>query len=282
MSALPQPDPHVPPADPELARLEQRLLGRVARASIDHDLLADGDRVMVCLSGGKDSYVMWHLLERLRARVPFRFDMVGVHLDQHQPGFDSGVVARWLEARGAEHHIVSEDTYRIVVDNTPAGKAYCTLCSRLRRGILYNTAVSLGCTKLALGHHRDDTITTLLMNLLYSGSVKAMPPRLTSDDGRNVVIRPLIRCAEHDIARLATGLGFPVQPCTVCSTQPDLKRARIERLLEELSAENPTVRGNLFAALSNVVPSHLLDPSLQPVDARADDDAIAALESGCG
>ena len=260
MSAMPE----APAADATLQRLEQRLLRKVAQASVAHDLLTDGDRIMVCLSGGKDSYVMWHLLERIRDRVPFHFELVGVHLDQHQPGFDSSVVARWLQARGAEHRIVSANTYSVVVEKTPTGKAYCSMCSRLRRGILYNTAVELGCTKLALGHHRDDTITTLLLNLLYAGSIKAMPPRLTSDDGRNVVIRPLIACAEDDIRALALGLGFPIQPCTVCSRQPDLKRAEVERLLSRLSDDNPNVRGNLFHALSNVVPSHLMDPSILP------------------
>ncbi len=264
-----------------LERLELRLLSRIARASLDHDLLAEGDRIMVCLSGGKDSYVMWHLLERIQARVPFRFELVGVHLDQHQPGFDASIVARWLEDRGAEHRIVSEDTYSIVKAKTPPGGTTCSMCSRLRRGILYRTAGELGCTKLALGHHRDDAITTLLMNLLYSGQIKAMPPRLRSDDGRNVVIRPLIRCAEDDIRALAEGLGFPIQPCTVCSTQPDLKRAKVEALLTELSKDNANIRGNLFASLSNVVPTHLMDPSILPDDPQGHDDALAALE-GCG
>lgn len=285
MSALPDHtahDPHAAPSEPALARLEQRLMAKVARASLDHGLVEAGDRIMVCLSGGKDSYVMWHLLERIRTRVPFDFELVGVHLDQHQPGFDSGVVEQWLLDRGAEHRIVREDTYRIVVDKTPQGKAYCSMCSRLRRGILYNAAVELGCNKLALGHHRDDSITTLLMNLLYAGSIKAMPPRLRSDDGRNVVIRPLIYAAEDDIRDLAIGLGFPIQPCTVCSRQPDLKRAKVEQLLTELSADNANVRGNLFAALSNVVPSHLMDPKLAVDDPRGDDEALAALEGGAG
>jgi tRNA 2-thiocytidine biosynthesis protein TtcA len=244
---------------------------------------------MVCMSGGKDSYVLLHLLRAIQARAPFRFELVAVHLDQHQPGFDTGVVRRFLEAQGVEHRIVSEDTYSIVVDKTPAGKAYCSMCSRLRRGILYNTAVELGCTKLALGHHRDDSIETLMLNLLYAGQLKAMPPRLTSDDGRNVVIRPLIHCAEKDVAALAAALGFPVQPCTVCSRQPDLKRARVKALLDQLEGETPNLRANVYAALSNVRPSHLLDPALRAAagDASPDEDDAAvalgaALESGCG
>ncbi|MCB9664712.1 MAG: tRNA 2-thiocytidine(32) synthetase TtcA [Alphaproteobacteria bacterium] len=244
-------------------RLERRLLSRLARASQDYGLIEPGDRIMVAVSGGKDSYVMLHLLQEVQRRVAFDVELIAVHLDQHQPGFDSGVVEAFLAARDVPYRIVREDTYSVVVEETRPGKAYCSLCSRLRRGILYTTAVDLGCTKIALGHHRDDSIETLMLNLFYSGQLKAMPPRLTSDDGRNVVIRPLIGCAEADIAALATQLGFPVQPCTVCSRQPDLKRARVKALLDELHAENDKVRGNVFAALSNVKPSHLLDPQLR-------------------
>lgn len=259
--------------------LEQRLLGKVARASRAWDLLAPDDRILVAMSGGKDSYVLFDLLRTLQARVPFRYELVAVHLDQHQPGFDTAVVARHLAGLGVEHHVLSEDTYSVVVENTPAGKAYCSLCSRLRRGILYTAAQRLGCTKIALGHHRDDSIETLLLNLLYAGQIKAMPPRLVSDDGRNVVIRPLIECAEADIAELARRKAFPVQPCTVCSRQPDLKRAKVKGLLDALDAENPTVRANVFAALANVRPSHLLDRTLVREGEVADAaEALAAVE----
>jgi tRNA 2-thiocytidine biosynthesis protein TtcA len=269
-----------------MERLEQRLLGRLARASIDFQLLEPHDRVMVGMSGGKDSYVLLHLLRTLQQRTPFPFELIAVHLDQGQPGFPVHTLEAWLAAQDVPHHIIREHTYEVVVDKTPAGKAFCTMCSRLRRGILYSTAVRLGCTKIALGHHRDDSIETLMLNLLYGGQVKAMPPRLRSDDGRNTVIRPLIYCAEADIAQLATELNFPILPCTLCSTQPDLKRAKVKALLDELHAENPHVRSNLFAALSNVRPSHLLDPKLRELygveQLSGADESLAALEGGCG
>jgi tRNA 2-thiocytidine biosynthesis protein TtcA len=269
-----------------MERLERRLLSRVARASQDHDLIEPGDRIMVAMSGGKDSFVMLHLLEAIQRRVPFAFELLPVHLDQKQPGFGVDILRGWLEDHGLPFHILEEDTYSIVKEKTPEGKAYCSMCSRLRRGILYNAAVELGCTKIALGHHRDDSIETLMLNLLYSGQIKAMPPRLTSDDGRNVVIRPLMYCAEAEIAQLAAEVGFPIQPCTVCSQQPDLKRARVKALLTELNDENPNVRGNLFAALSNVRPTHLLDRDLRGLygldNMVGDDESLAALEGGCG
>lgn len=260
--------------------LERRLLAKVGRASRQFDLLAPDDRVMVAVSGGKDSYGLLHLLRLLRDRAPFRFELLAVHLDQHQPGFDSGLVARHLASTGVPYEVISEDTYRVVVDKTPPGKAYCSMCSRLRRGILYTAAQRLGCTKIALGHHRDDSIETLLLNLLYGGQIKAMPPRLRSDDGRNVVIRPLALCAEAELVELAALRGFPVQPCTVCSRQPDLKRARVKALLDQLDAESPTVRASVFAALGNVRPSHLLDPDLVRADATGADEVLAAIEGG--
>ena len=269
-----------------MSRLERRLLNRVARASIDYGLLDSGDRVMVAMSGGKDSFVLYHLLKAVKARVPWPLELVAVHLDQHQPGFDSGLLERWLIDDGADYHIVSEDTYSVVKEHTAPGKAYCSMCSRLRRGILYNTAQELGCTKIALGHHRDDSIETLMLNLLYSGQLKAMPPKLVSDDGRNTVIRPLMNCAEAEIAELAIELGFPTQPCTVCSAQPDLKRAKVKAMLDELHADNPNVRGNLFAALGNVKPSHLLDTELRALAGesafRGLDEGVDALEDALG
>lgn len=265
-------------------RLERRLLNRLARASEEHRLLEPGDKVMVAVSGGKDSYVLLHLLQEVQRKVPWDLDLVAVHLDQHQPGFRPDIVEDFLRSRDVPYEIVREDTYSVVAEHTPEGKAYCSLCSRLRRGILYTTAVRLGCTKIALGHHRDDSIETLMLNLLYAGQIKAMPPRLTSDDGRNTVVRPLIACAEADIAQLASDLAFPIQPCTVCSQQPDLKRAKVKALLDELNADNPNVRGNLFAALGNVKPSHLMDRDLRDLvglDALVgDDEGLAAIEGG--
>lgn len=268
-----------------MERLERRLMTRVARASRDHDLIEPGDRIMVGMSGGKDSFVMLHLLEGIQRRVPFDFELVAVHLDQKQPGFPVEILRAWLEDHGRPFRIIERDTYSIVKDKTPEGKAYCSMCSRLRRGILYSTAVEMGCTKIALGHHRDDSIETLMLNLFYSGQIKAMPPRLTSDDGRNIVIRPLIYCAEDEIAALASELSFPVQPCTVCSQQPDLKRAKIKSMLTELTADNPNVRGNLFAALSNVRATHLLDRDLRALYGLdrmvGDDEGLLAVEGGC-
>jgi tRNA 2-thiocytidine biosynthesis protein TtcA len=264
-------------------RLERRLLTQVAKASDEHRLLEPGDKVMVAMSGGKDSYVMYHLLRQLQRKAPFRFELVAVHLDQGQPGFPTHILEGWMASQDLPWHIIREHTYAIVKDKTAPGKAYCSMCSRLRRGILYTTAVEMGCTKIALGHHRDDSIETLMMNLLYGGQIKAMPPRLVSDDGRNTVIRPLIGCAEAEIAELARSLAFPILPCTLCSEQPDLARARVKRLLDDLDAENPLVRKNLFAALSNVRPSHLLDPKLLGgAEPTGVDEALAALEGAGG
>lgn len=264
--------------------LERRLLARVARASQEHGLIEPGDRIMVGMSGGKDSYVMYHLLNRIKQRVPFDFELVAVHLDQGHPGFPTHLLGGWMKTLDGPSRIIEAHTYEVVLEMTPPGKAFCSMCSRLRRGILYDAAVEMGCTKIALGHHRDDSIETLMLNLLYAGSIKAMPPRLTSDDGRNTVIRPLINCAEAEIRTLSEQLGFPVVPCSLCSSQPDLKRAKVKALLDELHADNPNVRGNMFAALSNVMPSHLLDAKLHKTGAPTTgyDEGIAELEGGCG
>jgi tRNA 2-thiocytidine biosynthesis protein TtcA len=219
--------------------------------------------VLVGLSGGKDSYALMWLLERIRRRAPFEFTLLGVNLDQGHPGFQQHVIANWCDANGFEHHMLHRDTYSVVQEKIPAGKTYCSLCSRLRRGILYNAAVELGCTCIALGHHRDDAIETLMLNLLYSGQIKSMPPRLTSDDGRNVVIRPLLACDEGELAQLAREQAFPILPCDLCGSQDNLQRQVVKRMLAEWSARNPKVKGNLFAALSNVRPSHLLDRELR-------------------
>jgi tRNA 2-thiocytidine biosynthesis protein TtcA len=245
-----------------MTRLEQTLLSLMARASADHRLLEPEDRVLVAVSGGKDSLVLLHLLRKLKERAPFRFSLLAVTVDQGQPGFPCGVIEQFYRDQGYEHLVVRDDTYSVVKEKTPPGKSYCSLCSRLRRGILYTTAARLGVTKIALGHHRDDAIETLLLNLFYSGQIKAMPARLRSDDGRHVVIRPLIYCAERDIEVVAKEAAMPVIPCSLCSQQENLKRERMSRLIETLEQENPHVRSNLFAALGNVRPTHLLDRSL--------------------
>jgi tRNA 2-thiocytidine biosynthesis protein TtcA len=242
--------------------LERKLLRKISRLNRAYALVEPGDRIMVALSGGKDSWSLLHLLRAYRRVVPFDYELVAVNLDQGQPGFEVDRLRTWLDAHDYAHHLVYQDTYRVVVSEVPEGKAYCSLCSRLRRGILYDVGEELGATKIALGHHRDDVIETALLNLLYAGQLKAMPPRLESDDGRNTIIRPLAYCAERDIAEFAVGVGFPILPCDLCGSQDGLKRKRIKRLLDELERENPRVRANLMAALGNVKPSHLYDRRL--------------------
>ena len=244
------------------SRIEKRLLNLVGRASKRFALLEPEDRVMVCLSGGKDSYSMMVLLELIRRRAPFPLSLVAVNLDQGHPDFKQSVVRDWCVERGYEYKMLSADTYRIVRDQIPADKTYCSLCSRLRRGILYNAAIELGATKIALGHHADDFVETLMLNLLFAGSVKSMAVRLVSDDGRNVTIRPLVYCAESEIKGFAEEQGFPIVPCGFCSSQEQQQRQQVKKLIAELNAKNPNVRGNLFAALQHVIPSHLLDRAL--------------------
>lgn len=276
--------PSLENAGARLRRLEKRLLGQLAQTSEAFKLLEPHDRVMVAVSGGKDSMSLLSLLERVRERAPFPFELVAVNLDQGHPGFPSDVLPTYFEAQGFSYRIIREDTYSIVKSKIPEGRTYCSLCSRLRRGILYNVAQELGCTKIALGHHREDTIQTLLLNLLYSGQIKAMPARLRSDDGRNVVIRPLLECAEADISEYAALMQFPIVPCDLCGSQDNLKRQRIKRLIDELAAENPNVRGNLLAALGNVRVTHLLDRALlshvqaEGPDAWLDGERAAAAE----
>jgi tRNA 2-thiocytidine biosynthesis protein TtcA len=248
--------------EPAVARLERRLLRAASRAVHDFDLIADRDRILVAVSGGKDSFTLLHLLMRLRERAPVDFDLVAVNLDQGHPGFPSGVLEEHFRAVGVPYRMLRQDTYSIVKRLVPDGKTTCPVCSRLRRGILYNAAVELGCTKLALGHHRDDLVETLLMSALYSGALKSMPPRLRSDDGRNVVIRPLCYAAEEDIAAFAEAMRFPIVPCDLCGSQPNLRRRRVKALLAELSHEHRAVKGNLLNALGKVVATHLLDRDL--------------------
>jgi tRNA 2-thiocytidine biosynthesis protein TtcA len=246
----------------ELERLTRDLGRDLGRCVADFAMLREGDRVMVCLSGGKDSYTLLTLLERLQRRAKQKFELLAVHLDQAQPGYDGAPLARYLSERGVPHRILREDTYSVVKANVEPGKTYCSLCSRLRRGILYNVAQELGCTKIALGHHRDDAIETLLLNLMFTGSLRAMPPKLVSDDGRNVVIRPLMYCAEQTIARYAELMAYPILPCNLCGSQEQLKRKQVKRFLNELEASAPRARESMLAAMMNVRPSQLLDRGL--------------------
>jgi tRNA 2-thiocytidine biosynthesis protein TtcA len=254
--------------------LERALLRDVGRAIADFDLISDGDRILVAVSGGKDSYSLLVLLRALARRAPVRFDLIAFHLDQGHPGYDGGPLRRWLDAEGFESHILHEDTYSIVTDKIPEGKTYCSLCSRLRRGILYKAATDLGCNKIALGHHRDDALETLLLNLFFGGKLAAMPARLLSDNGANVVIRPLIYCAEDTIARFAAERAFPILPCNLCGSQSEAQRKQMKALITRMEGHHPHVRQTMLAALQNVNPSHLLDRDL-----TADPAVAAAAET---
>jgi len=233
----------------------------MGRCIADFELIEDGDRVMVAISGGKDSYTLLHLLERARKRAPVPFEIIAVHLDQGQPGYDGTALRAWLCERGYEHQIVREDTYQTVTKHIPEGQTYCSMCSRLRRGILYNVAESLACTKIALGHHRDDAIETLMLNMMFNGSLSAMPAKLLSADGRNTVIRPLLYSSERDIAAYSQDLDFPIIPCNLCGSQENLWRQQVKELLDDLEKRAPQVRQSMLAALKNVHTTHLLGTS---------------------
>ena len=249
------------PSDKSSA-LDRKLARSLARAVRGFDMIHEGDRILVAMSGGKDSYVLFHLLDSLSRRAPVRFTLVPVHVDQRQPGHDPRPLVDYLARRGYTLHVEADDTYSVVRAKVPEGKSYCSLCSRLRRAILYRLSDELGCNKIALGHHRDDAIVTLMLNLVFSGQLKAMPPKLMSDDERHLVIRPLIYCAEDMIARLSDTLAFPILPCRLCGSQPDQQRKAIDSLLADLDHRHPGTRANMLAALANVRPSHLLDPGL--------------------
>src|SRR5689334_9961661 len=239
--------------------LEKRLYRQVRETCETYELVAPGDRIMVCMSGGKDSYTLFHLLTRLVPRLPFPVELVAVHLDQVQPGYDGSGLRAYLEASGWPYEILREDTYSVVTSRLPDSATYCSLCSRLRRGILYTAAERLGCNKLALGHHRDDSLETFLLNLFYSGKMQAMPASYRTDDGRFEVIRPLIECAESDIAAFAAAQPFPIIPCNLCGSQEGLKRDAMADLLAQLERDHPHVRSIMLNALRNVRPTHLLD-----------------------
>ncbi|MBS2020638.1 MAG: tRNA 2-thiocytidine(32) synthetase TtcA [Deltaproteobacteria bacterium] len=241
--------------------LERRLTRALSRAVMDFQMLADGDRVMVCVSGGKDSYTMLHLLRELAKRAPIRFELVVVNVDQGHPGYPADRLRTYMRAEGYDFHMIEEDTYSIVTEKIPEGKTYCSLCSRLRRGILYRVAKELRCTKIALGHHRDDILQTLMLNLFFAGQLAAMPPKLFAQDG-HVVIRPLAYCAEEDVAAYAKEKAFPILPCDLCGSQDNLQRKIVGTMLNDLEEKHPGIKAVMLAATQNVRASHLLDKGL--------------------
>jgi tRNA 2-thiocytidine biosynthesis protein TtcA len=240
-------------------KLQKRLRRNTGQAIADYNMIEDGDRIMVCLSGGKDSFAMLDILMSLQKSAPVSFELIAVNLDQKQPGFPEHILPEYLESLGVQYKIVEEDTYSIVQDKIPEGKTTCSLCSRLRRGILYRTAIELGVTKIALGHHRDDILETLFLNMFHGGKMKGMPPKLVSDDGKHVVIRPLAYCREKDIIKYAEGREFPIIPCNLCGSQPNLQRQNIKQMLNAWDKQFPGRIETMFRAMQNVVPSHLAD-----------------------
>ena len=247
-------------------KLQKRLRRNVGKAIDDFSMIEDGDRVMVCLSGGKDSYTMLDILMYLQKIAPIHFDIIAVNLDQKQPGFPEHVLPEYLDNLGVEYKIVEEDTYSIVKDKIPEGKTTCSLCSRLRRGILYRTAIELKATKIALGHHRDDMLETLFLNMFHGGRIKSMPAKLVSDDGKHIVIRPLAYCTEKDIQRYSEAAQFPIIPCNLCGSQENLQRNAVKSMLEEWGRRFPGRIESMFRAMQNITPSHMLDRELFDFD----------------
>jgi tRNA 2-thiocytidine biosynthesis protein TtcA len=248
----------------EANKLSKRLHRQTGQAIIDFNMVEDGDKVMVCVSGGKDSYALLDILIGLQQRAPIKFELVAVNLDQKQPGFPEHVLPEYLATVGVPFHIENQDTYSIVKRLIPEGQTMCSLCSRLRRGILYRVASELGATKVALGHHRDDIIVTLLMNMFFGGRMKGMPPKLVSDDGKHIVIRPLAYVAETDLERWAEARQYPIIPCTLCGSQEGLQRAQIKAMLREWEKKHPGRSDNMLRAMGQLTPSHLLDRNLYP------------------
>jgi tRNA 2-thiocytidine biosynthesis protein TtcA len=254
MSALPEPSSN-------FKRLQARLRGEVGKAVEDFRMIEAGDRVMVCVSGGKDSYTLLDILLSLKRSAPVSFELIAVNLDQKQPGFPAQVLPDYLQALGVPFHIIEQDTYSVVKRVIPEGKTMCGLCSRLRRGALYRYAAENGITKIALGHHRDDIVETLFLNMFFGGKLKAMPPKLRSEDGKHIVIRPLAYVAERDIERYARAREFPLIPCTLCGSQQNMQRVEIKKMLHEWETRYPGRTESIFSSLRNIVPSHLADPA---------------------
>jgi tRNA 2-thiocytidine biosynthesis protein TtcA len=240
----------------------KKLSRAVSRAIADFDMIADGDRILVAVSGGKDSYTMLHVLRDLQRKAPVRFSLKVVNVDQGHPGYPGHLLREYMAREAYDFTMIEEDTYSIVTEKIPAGKTFCSLCSRLRRGILYRVAQEMDCNKIALGHHRDDVLQTLFLNLFFAGQLAAMPPKLLADEGRRIVIRPLVYCAEEDIRAFAEALGFPILPCDLCGSQEQLQRKKVGRMLDDLECDRPGTKAIMLAALQNVRPSHLLDRDL--------------------
>ena len=249
-----------PKIEREIVKLEKRLCRQVGQAIMDFNMIEEGDRVMVCVSGGKDSYGMLDILIKMQQRAPISFELIAVNLDQKQPGFPDHILPAYLKQLGVPFHIETQDTYSIVKKVIPEGKTMCSLCSRLRRGILYRVADELKITKIALGHHRDDILQTFFLNMFFGGKLKGMPPKLVSDDGGHIVIRPLANVAEKDLTRWAAHREFPIIPCTLCGSQENLQRKQIGNMLREWEKQYPGRTETMFTSLQNVVPSHLMDP----------------------